>query len=407
MIENEKVLLNQFDDLVPIADSNRDRLQKIFMTKIKYYDDGDYISDEEGDDSDESFYESDDEIEVCPESCSTNTYEEILKLREERVRKENERKLFQRQLDNVERCHDQFCSKLRLSEKNLEELKAQIQIFDDKKLKALNEIKVIVPLKTNQMYVWEDGNEEIPAKEAPFSEYVIFSKESLVKLVQRSRDIAQEISKEEAIMKDLKIELKSRTKDNKQLEESIIHHRKRCEELQVLKFGQTIDIDHLDKLSEKSSSSKNHSSHLQIKEAEQDFEKEMDAIVTKNLELKKELKKVTDESTRILTEIADFSKRQIKIEKDLQCNSGKEQDSDDKDKAIDLEILNLKKMKRNQIKEMERLQQDINKLKRKEGKVAGFLSIIFLHSKLLLKMFILFCWNLDYPSGYIYGQLNH
>lgn len=370
ILQKEQILFSQFSDLVSENDSNRNQLYKMFTKKEKYYGDKDeYYSDEEDGGSDDSCYDNDDEVYVCPESCPRDIYDGIIELREKRIRMEYERKLFLRQLKSIERSHSQVCSKLEQSENNLEEIRRQIQHFESKKLKALNEIAVKVPITTNQIHVKNDSDNRVSSgQDFQLGEYVVFSNAEFVKLIQRCRDISQEVEKEENVVKNLQVDLKRRMKENDNTEESITNQKKRLEELQMLKFGQKIDIDRLDKLTETSSTSKNSSHHLDIEKAANKYEKEMKEIETKNLELKKELKKVTDENTRILNEIAKLSKCQMTLEKDLQTSHGKVTESEDEEKASDSEISHLKEMVVKQRAEKKILQQEINRLKRKDGK---------------------------------------
>ncbi len=348
-------------------------MQRIFMKKVKNYNDDDYISDEDEDDeSEESFYDSDDEIEVCPENYPTTVYNSILELRDKRILLEDELKLSQRQCDNVERNHRKFCSKLKVAENNLIDLKRKVQTFEDEKLKAINEITVAVPLTTSQIYFSDQRNDDNTGGtgiDAGLHNHVVFSNDNLLKLINRSREIAKEIEHEQSVFKDLQIDLKQIMKTNKGLEESIAAQRKRCEELQILKFGQKVDIDMLDKLSETSPMTKNRPFHLELESAAKKQEKKLNEINTQNRELKQKLKIVTEESTQILNEIATLSKRQIMLEKEKETNTENEGKSlDDEQASNDEEISNLRKIIHNQLEEKKRLFEDIKKLSRKDGK---------------------------------------
>jgi chromosome segregation ATPase len=361
-------LMQEFDTLASISPIHRECLEKIYMRKVKLYDDNYYSSDEDEDDGDDSFYDSDDELDCCPKGCPVDIYTEILELREKRIHQDDERKLSQRQFENLKRTHDQNCSKLRQSEKHFEQLQTQIQIFEDKKHGVLNEISVDIPLVVNQVNVWEDGSSEIPGTQAPLTECVLFPHNDLAKLVKRSHDIAEEINQDRIGVKNLRKELTRRTKDKRSLEDSIILQKKRCEELQMLKFGQKVDIDTLDKLSETSSSVTSQSRNSKIHETAQEYEKQMNELETKNKELKNQLKNITNESTEILNQIVDFSKKQNTLMKAHQNISEKENESGEASKVNESEILHLRRMAINQVTEIERLEYDINKLKRKGGK---------------------------------------
>ena len=367
--ENEKILLNEFECIVEANNINRDILRKIFLKKVKYYGDGDYISDDDDDESDGSIYDSDDNVDLCPENCPSNTYESVIQLREDRAKLESERKILQRQYNNIDHCHRQFCSKMRQLEKHLDDIKGKIQKFESEKLKSLHELSVVVPIMTSQIHVQNDNFKETSgADDSLQRDYTIFSRHDLMRLIQRSRDIVREKDKEEEMLHNLKADVKRRKKRNINLEESIIKEKKRCEELQILKFGQTIDIDRLDKLSEISTTLKKSAYHDELETSAKRYERKMSDIELKNQELKEELKTLTETSTQILTEIADLSNRQMIMERGKQSTKDEYEHSDNKERN-EVEISNLKELILSQKVEMERLQQDISKLKRKDGKM--------------------------------------
>ena len=383
ILDEEHKLFIQFDTVVPKADPHREDLYKIFTRKKKVYHDDD-ISDDDGFDSEESFYESDDEIENCPEGCPEDVYDKVLELQQQRCQHESEKKFFLRKLDSAKRYYRQLCSHLEQAESDKNDLKKQIQSFEDEKQKELNSITEITPLKNSQIYAWEDDMDMTPSIEIASKDYVVVKDDDLMAFIQRSHDAADKIVSEEEVMKKLKVDIKSMSRDNTKLVESINEQRMKCENLQVLKFGQKIDIDRLDELSQTQNGPRGKTLYSPLEKAAKDYESQIDKIETTNRMLKGELKNITDESTRILNEIAELSKRQLDIEKHCRHNANQNCNGlKQKEKAFDSEISNLKILVRNQVRERESLQRDINQLKRKDGKSTHEIEYIYQYTSIV------------------------
>ncbi len=380
-VERERDLLQQFESLVPVDNDNRDYLEKVFMRKVKCYDDCGYISEDEDEYSQNSFSDSEDESECCPENYPSDLYTNILNLREKRIKDIDERKKEQRQLDILKRTFDQYSSKLRLAEKNFKELRTQIQLFEDKKYQRLNEVTVHVPLSGKQMYNWDCGNTQILGINEPVK-YVIFSEYDFVQLVKRFRDLAKEIDRDRLVFKRMKLDLKRKTKEKHILEESILFQKKKCEELQILKFGQKFDIETFDKLSDDYSKKSNHSTNATMKRVEKEYEREINGIKKNNENLKDRLKKITDASTHILNEIVNLSKQQMNLEENYHDVVVKDDVHEGEAKEDKEEIYHLKKLSHNQKVEINKLKENINRLKRKEGEHTPFLDTLYRAVKL-------------------------
>ena len=71
----------------------------------------------------------------------------------------------------------------------------------------LNEITVDIPLSGKQIYVWEDGNNQILGIHAPVK-YVIFSESDFVQLMKTFRDFSKEIDRDRLVYKSMKMDLK-------------------------------------------------------------------------------------------------------------------------------------------------------------------------------------------------------
>ena len=84
--------------------------------------------------------------------------------------------------------------------------------------------------------------------------------------------------------------------------------------------------------------------------------------------LKDDLKDMTETNTGVLNKIADLSERQIKVEMKI-SNDNKKQSSDFAHKHDLEEIKDIEKLSSTQADEIEKLKQEIVRLRRKDGKL--------------------------------------
>lgn len=95
-------------------------------------------------------------------------------------------------------------------------------------------------------------------------------------------------------------------------------HQARCNEIQVLKFGQLIDLEMVDKVS---SGMSQEEARRRVEAIEDKHAIELARLEERNRELRSSLLESTYENTKRLREVADLSSRQFTLEK-VWCHAG-------------------------------------------------------------------------------------
>ena len=387
----EHEIMEEFKKIVPESNGFYEQLLKIFKRKIKRKkvrnndDDDDEMDSEEEDDDD---YDSDDdddddEEEVddsCPPGCDTHLYETIIALREKRLDQEETLNEFQKELDDLKKAHDRHIGRERQIDKDLKSTEVEILRFQTEKQKEINELLVAVPLKIGQIKLWKkdvdsEGNDvEVPENpvflrdSVKIDECAIFSEATMEKLKARIGELKEEIVVDKANFGGLHKEKRALEKDKLAREKEIAQKEKECEEIQMLKFGQIIDIGELDKISVNNDEAelKKKSKTLEISN-----EKEVFAMQGKSRKLKEKLLQLTNINTEKLNNIASLNGRQFFLEKELNGKGGGMQVADDGPtvRQETEERNRLVALVKLQAKEVDALKAEINLLRRKGGHI--------------------------------------
>lgn len=266
-----------------------DALLKIFKRKIKRSkkkDDDDDLSDSD----EESEYESDEDSEydseeeeiddTCPPGCEQQLYERVLELRDKKLDQEDILSEFQKAIDDLRKSNERQTTKERQIDKDLAQTGKEIQAFQTEKQRKLNELDIYIVQNLDQFknLVDKEGNpapdnctdsgsnplEEESGEEtkdgstprklqniylpSTIPNCLVFAESELVALRKRIDQLNVGNKALRTHFKDLHKEQKklAREKDTKM--KLILGLEERCRELQMLKFGQIIDLESLDKM---------------------------------------------------------------------------------------------------------------------------------------------------------------
>jgi len=161
-------LLIQFDSIVPPNNPHRDHLLKLYKKKIKRQnddDDSDWDSDEEEEeewDSDEEEEEEDEELEdVCPIGCDPALFDQMMDLRETKTDLEVQISQMEKALVDLRKSHDRLVTRRKQVEKDLKGTSQEIRTFQTEKLKNLNQIQTVLPLKLHQIYCYQENGSSV------------------------------------------------------------------------------------------------------------------------------------------------------------------------------------------------------------------------------------------------------
>ncbi|KAI9333809.1 hypothetical protein BDR26DRAFT_805717, partial [Obelidium mucronatum] len=230
--------------------------KKIKRTKKKAKTDGDEEDeeeeeeeeDDEDDDDDEDFEDEGDEnaedLDTCPADLDPAIFEGVIQLRERKLDLDEALVEIQKAIEGFKKENDALLKKEKIIDAALRATESEIQDFQTQKQRKLNELDVVVPLRAHQIQ-YLDEQEVLPAD---LSQALIFVNSGLSKLKTRIKELQQE-----------KLDIRKNHKELKKMHVSLIKSRKekqlklmelegRATDVQLLKFGQTIDLEKLERM---------------------------------------------------------------------------------------------------------------------------------------------------------------
>eukprot|EP00752_Nemacystus_decipiens_P009571 g8551.t1 len=396
----EAQVFSEFLSLVPETNQFHEILNKIFRKKIKRAkkrlsgedEEGEDESEEEDSDEDDYDFDDDDEEEVddsCPPGCDIGLYEKVLELRERRLDHEETLAEVQKATDEHKRNLDRQITRQRQIDKDLKQTATEIKAAQADKQTELNKLDVVVSLKLNQLYCMDnaieghtgDGGEdgEKPRRrgsvarpklvaDAGMDTHILFTRVGLDRLKRRISELVQENKAERNNFKELHRDRGRLEKARVVKEAEMEEHQARCNEIQVLKFGQLIDLEMVDKVS---SGMSQEEARRRVAAIEEKHATELARLEERNRELRSNLLESTYENTKRLREVADLSSRQFTLEKELNTSGGSaavgsrgptlRKEAEERDRLAALVKL--------QSRELDAIKAEINLLRRKGGHI--------------------------------------
>ena len=157
-------------------------------------------------------------------------------------------------------------------------------------------------------------------------------------------------------------------REKKQQVGEIATLEKRCEELQMLKFGQKIDLQALD-LALETQTVDDVQEKIRVEELKND--RQLMSMKTQYKKFREAMLRATQENTTLLQSVAELSQRQFKLEKELNASGGQlhvndrgpiiKNEAEERNRLVQLVKL--------QAKEVDALKAEVNMLRRKGGHV--------------------------------------
>jgi len=325
LAERKKVLSEEFDSLVEDSNPFRDALQKIFLRRIKRAkkktrndDDEDYEEEEEEDDDDDEDddedFDDEEEEEVCPLGCDQALYEKVCDLRERRLDQDEVATELQKMIDTLKKERDSLSKKQKLVETALKSIDGEIVEFQKEKQSKLNEIDVVVTLRMHQiMYLVDD---RLPER---LEGGLVFSHETLQRLRERIKELASEKAALRQQQRELKKEHMQLARGRQEKERRIAELETKARDVQMLKFGQLINLSLLDKAGV-NKAAEELKDQLKLQEARQARElKEAENVIRSK---RHEFATLMRENTGCLEQVAGLTRAQRELERGLNDAAG-------------------------------------------------------------------------------------
>ncbi|KAG2482730.1 hypothetical protein HYH03_018361 [Edaphochlamys debaryana] len=374
LIARRAAVVAELDAVVPETDPFREALVRVFHRRIKRSKkkagggDDDYDSDEEEEDEDMGDDEGDDDDdggeEVCPPGCDQSVYERVCDLREKRLDEEDMIAEFQKTIEVLRKEKEALAKKQRLVEQGLAAVNADMAEFQKEKQGRLNQVEVVVALKMHQVEYLLDG-----CLPDDLSAALVFSSAQLRRLQRRVEELEEEKSALRAAHKDLKREQAALLKDKSDKEKKVAELEARAHDVQMLKFGQVIDLELLDKVS---SSRGTEELKEELRKQEVQYTRELaewDARISARMD---ELVVLTRENTACLNAVSELTAAQRRLESGLTATrKGLFSDPVQQRKAEVEERDALVQLVNAQAQELDRLKTQLMALRRKDTSVFG------------------------------------
>ncbi|XP_059473407.1 cilia- and flagella-associated protein 44 isoform X2 [Neocloeon triangulifer] len=232
---------------------------------------------------------------ICPSGCDPELFDYVNQCR--LLRYEIELRLMEsnRILSLMLKDEDVLKKKIKLAQKNIKCINANIDNFYRERQSKINELQIAVPLKLHQIPAGED-----------FSKCVLISLSTMNKLGARSgelqaeaADLDSQYQQDVGVLKDIKGKTKA-------IEEEINQLKAKMEETMIQRFGKIVDIVELEQtLLGCEIENFTKPAYSEIEQSEIQFCKKLEVEIQK---IKGEIVKDTEEKTKKSQELAELLK---------------------------------------------------------------------------------------------------
>jgi WD40 repeat protein len=407
--EKAEQVLASFHQMVPSSYPYAEQLLKIFKKKIKRNkhtgggDNGDeeeFEEDEsEGDDDDDDM--EDEEVDdACPVGCDMVIYDKVLDLREKRLDIEEVTSDVVKIVDDLKKSTDRLRTREKQIDKDAKNTESEIQQFQLQKQVALNQIDVYLPIHLSQVYAFTssgslsgpkgEGGEEAAAVEGDASEgserlsrvsssdgglmlipemtsksHVFMNGSSLGRLQERIGELHSEIDAAKHDSRRLHREKGAFSKQREAQKSKIDVWKEKVDELMSMKFGRIIDLDELEKGSDRTVED---SAQRDLERQESRAQKELAKTAAEAFELKSHIAEATKRNTDLLQKVADLAENKLALTRELNAPTGGNA-STTQGVALDetSDRVELKAFSNMQLREIDALRNEVTALRRKDA----------------------------------------
>jgi len=262
--EKGRSLLEEFRARLGENNKWEEFLTKVFKKKIKRAKKKERVPGEEGEDdddededesdsdesdSDEDDFDEDDENEnrvvlddsVCPPGCEQELYDMATSLREIRLDTEEQLAEEKKTYDIMRKDADAMAKKTKIIDHSLTAAEKDLEDFQVEKQGKLNQLQIIVVLKLNQIEYLI--NSVLPND---LSEALVFERKGLLRLQTRIHELNDEKVQQNRKQKENKLQNVQLKKGRKMLSSKIQELATECDQMMLLKFGRTVDLQKLE-----------------------------------------------------------------------------------------------------------------------------------------------------------------
>ncbi|KAJ7531942.1 hypothetical protein O6H91_14G065800 [Diphasiastrum complanatum] len=251
--------------------------------------------------------------DICPPGCDEAIYQMVRELREKRLEQDDLISESTRQLEIIQREKDSRLKKRKAIDAALQSIERDMEEFQKEKQNALNQIDIVLSLYMNQVEYVVDGkmSEEL-------SGALVFGNSSLKNL---KATIQQHVGEKVALrqlQKELQNQHSALVRERRANENKAAELEQRVIDVQMLKFGQVIDLDVIDSMRVQKTTL-DLKEHMKTQEAHHAFE--LDSWDQKINHAIDELAIAMKKNAALLNVIADVKEKQSAIEQTMRAKA--------------------------------------------------------------------------------------
>ena len=361
---NKMVEGNSFaKELQAVLDRNIKRKKKKKNKESEGEEDDDESEEESEDSSDESDDDDDQNLDLCPNDCDMNLFEEVVNLREARldlVDRSNAKKLI---INDLKKKQEDVEKKEKTISKNINNTEQEIQEFQRDKMQRLNQILISIILSQDQIQIIND--KKLPED---LDMDVLFTNAEFDKLRNRIVELRQEADDEKSRKNKLENERKKLEKNCKKHDKKKEEEKKKFEAVQALRFGHSIKLENLKyaEPSDQLAKLKND-----FNKAERESVKRIEDSKSKLSECRENFREVTKRNTMLLEARSKLFESIMKKNKQLDLGNKEifKEEEDSKQGTITQEQLSLQNVLDLQKSKIAELKTEISLFRRKGGHI--------------------------------------
>ena len=310
-------VVKAMNELVPDSHAFREPLMKVFLKKIKRKkvvirdkdgSDGSDSEDEDEDDDDDEDYDSDmdsdEEEEACPAGCDPLVFEKVCDLRERRLDEEENAVEVAKALDMYKKEVESSTKKLAAIEKILANILNDQVAFQKSKQQALNVLTTSLSVSASQVKFLHPTEDAFPLD---LAHAIVFSQPAMHQLQGRIAELVGDQDDLRLRQKQLRVDHKKLVRSRREKELGIEEAKAKAREIQMLKFGRTINLEVIDKALERTD---NEELMLEYKKQEREQARAMAELDARILAGQEEVAELTLRNTQLLEDTTQLLEEQ-------------------------------------------------------------------------------------------------
>jgi len=286
----------------------------------------------------------------------------ILALRDKRTGLEDNRADVRKAIELLKKELEAMSKKEKLVEAAFKAAENEIQQFQTEKQQKLNELDIVLTLRMNQIQCVLDN--KLPDD---MTDCLVFTNSGLKRLDERVHELHKEIGELRSQLKGLRKELQNLKKDKEMKKALNKELDAKCIEVQMLKFGQVINLEALEQMSVNKTAEELKE---RLNQEDRNHTKELEALESSYRQAKTRLTAATDANTERLQKIGDLTNALHFLETTLDASKqGVVAEYDGRLKKELREEQKLKKIAKLQSDEIAARMAEIRLLRSKTGRV--------------------------------------